>query len=137
VVFILQAITIYAYNHLSTKAKKVEINSTISALRTNLVVDYAVTGRWSDKLITSEAISDELGFMNLVHQVEAKGGNITVTYETEQGVEYIESNRLVSKDKLQPTLYWVCGNHQPRNDEVVMADNQTNSPNKMLIHTCR
>ncbi|NNJ72728.1 MAG: hypothetical protein HKP09_06060 [Enterobacterales bacterium] len=138
ILFILLWISISFYKDNHTKAIKLSTISYLAPVMDDDVVDYALTGRWSDQQQSASDIIKYGGTQGVsVDNIRSIKGNYFITYTIAQDKTYVDGYRLTYKDPLQPTLYWTCGYAKPRVDEVIPMANQTDAPKLLLTHLCR
>lgn len=138
ILFVLVSISISYFNDIHTRAIKLGTDTYLVPIMSNNVVNYALTGRWSNQEHSAIDIIRGGGTKRLqVDNVRAIEGNYFITYTIDQRHTYVDGYRLTYKDPLQPTLRWTCGYAKPRADEYIPMANQTTTPKLLLSHQCR
>ena len=142
IVLVLIGIALPNYQYYMYKATKTEFYGRLSTIKHDAVIEYSLTGKWpslSDSVESDPSYYSKQSNGNNLRIISATSdrGNFELTYEMpDQEKIYIEAYRLVQVDIREPTLYWVCGYSEVRNDEIVTATNTTTAPVEMLDHYC-
>ena len=139
-IFILAGIAVSEYQNNVNKVRKADFFASLGAVKTDAIVEHAITGKWPKKVSQDKRISVQRYASGDAHQLDSvleAQGSFALFYNI-AGVEraYTEAYRLVHVNELQPTLYWACGYTQVREDESIQIPNITDMPVELLTYNC-
>ncbi|MBT5229020.1 MAG: hypothetical protein HOM11_01970 [Methylococcales bacterium] len=139
-VTILAALTLLAIQQESKALDKALILShtaTLTQLKQNTLVEYALTGTWP----TTQLRSIDGAVANQRYQldhIKTQNGHFTATYQqTKADNNIIIHYQRVTGNYPDMISQWVCGYRLPRQDEATLGPNQTNIDPNLLSQHCK
>lgn len=128
------------YTQFLHKSRQAELFSILPIYKGEFVIEHAFTGRWSKNTDNKRKILKDATTYSPIKITNSyfSQGNFAISYESSEYPEnYTLAYRLVHKDQLQPTLYWVCGRAEKRPDEAIRIPNITDLPKELLFQSCK
>ena len=139
ILFVCAATAIYFYRSTVAQARLASVYANTATLRTELIVEHALTGRWPD--LTREGTGLHESNTPIAH-LSLNDGHFSLAVRVEgvdagspDGLSNVSFRRVVNPEF--GTVMWLCGRAQPKPDWQVPIPDITDIPTGYLPPNCR